>query len=121
MLFGENKVGTGQTRKITEKQFDAEVEAMIATVKREVSPFINDTAEKQETRVREARINQDFFNQTYLPHYFLTEGAPCHREWEELCEMGERLDRPVAIGAPRDHAKSTRLTFARPLKKLLFD
>ena len=40
-----------------------------------------------------------------------------HREWWELCTSNERF---VAIAAPRDHAKSTAITFSYLLACLLF-
>lgn len=41
----------------------------------------------------------------------------CHREWWELCTS---KDRYVAIAAPRNHAKSTAITFAYTLAATLF-
>lgn len=41
----------------------------------------------------------------------------CHREWWELCCS---TDRYVAIAAPRNHAKSTAITFAYTLAATLF-
>ena len=41
----------------------------------------------------------------------------CHREWWELCCSRERY---VAIAAPRNHAKSTAITFAYTLAATLF-
>lgn len=114
MIFNDKK------KKLTPRQFDAELERLVKWVKESVSPFESDTPAKQRARVRRAREDQDFFNETYLPHYFTQPGADFHREAEELAEEGERQERFVAIAAPRGHAKSTRFTFARPLKKILF-
>ena len=41
----------------------------------------------------------------------------CHREWWDLCCSNERY---VAIAAPRNHAKSTAITFAYTLAATLF-
>ena len=41
----------------------------------------------------------------------------CHREWWDLCTSAERY---VAIAAPRNHAKSTAITFAYTLAATLF-
>lgn len=114
MIFNENK------KKLTAKQFDAEVERLVEWVQASVSPFEDDTDDKQQERVRRARDDQDFFNQTYLPHYFNQPSPDFHRELEELIEEGERQQRPVAAAAPRGHAKSTRVTLARTLKKALY-
>jgi len=114
MLFNEKK------KKLSPRQFDEAVKALEEKVKAEVSPFEHDTPKKQQERVRRAREDQDFFNRTYLPHYFKQESPAFHRDMEELTETGEMLQKPVAIAAPRNHAKSTRTTFARPLKKALY-
>ena len=114
MLFNEKK------KKLTPRQFDEEVKQLEQWVKESVSPFVGDTKKKQDARVRRARGDQDYFNTTYLPHYFNQDSPDFHREMEETAEEGERQHRPVAIAAPRGHAKTTRMTFARPLKKALY-
>ena len=114
MFFNEKK------KKLTPRQFDQELEALRDKIKREVSPFDNDSPQKQQDRVRRAGEDQDFFNQTYLPHYFKSASPPFHRDMESLTEAGEELGKPVSIAAPRGHAKSTRISFARPLKKALY-
>jgi len=114
MFFNDQKKIRNQ------RDFDAEVERLVEWVQESVSPFVNDTPKKQEARVRRAREDQDHFNSTYLPHYFTQPGADFHREMEELSEEGERQHRPVAVAAPRGHAKSTRISFARVLKKIVF-
>ena len=114
MIFNEQK------KRLTQKQFDSEVERLVEWVQASVSPFEGDTAEKQAERVRRAREDQDFFNETYLPHYFNQPSPAFHREMEELIDEGERQQRPVACAAPRGHAKSTRVTLARTLKKALY-
>lgn len=112
--------GDQRKKKLTRKQFDDEVAALRETILASVSPFEGDTEAKQTARVRRAREDQDYFNHTYLPHYFTGPSPDFHRDMEELTETGEELGRPVAIAAPRNHAKSTRTTFARPLKKALY-
>jgi predicted phage terminase large subunit-like protein len=112
--------GTDKKRRLTAKQFDAEVEALVRYVQTAVSPFTQDSAEKKEARLRQAREDQDFFNRTYLPHYFNQAAPDFHHEIEAMIEEGERQQRPVGIAAPRGHAKSTRITFAYALKQALF-
>src|SRR5688500_1079576 len=114
MFFNQNK------KKLSAKQFEQEVDRLVEFVKGSVSPFEGDTAAKQQERVRRAAEDQDFFNQTYLPHYFTQPGAEFHREMEDLVDEGEAQQRPVAVGAPRGHSKSTRVSLARALKKILF-
>lgn len=114
MFFGDRK-----RKKLTAAQFDKEVEALVQFVKSSVSPFAHDTKAQQQERVRRAREDQDYFNATYLPHYFPQPSPEFHREMEALIEEGENQQRPVAVAAPRGHAKSTRITFARALKKAI--
>ena len=115
MFFGDNR-----KKKLTKRQFEDELKTLIEFVESSVSPFEHDSKDKQEARVRRARADQDFFNQTYLPHYFTDESPDFHREMEELEAEGERQQRPVAIAAPRGFSKSTRITFAKRLKRALF-
>ena len=70
--------------KITELQFDRAAEELRAWVRESVSPFENDTPEKQKRRKQRARDDLLYFFETYLPHYFYTEFGSFHREWEEL-------------------------------------
>lgn len=114
MFFNDKK------KKLTPRQFEREVEQLVQTVKANVSPFEGDTPEKQAERVRRARDDQEFFNRTYLPHYFSQPSPPFHGEMRELIEEGERQQRPVGIGAPRGHAKSTAITLAYALRKTLY-
>jgi predicted phage terminase large subunit-like protein len=107
-------------KKLTPKQFDQEVERLIAWVRSSVSPFPSDTPEQQRERVRRAREDQDFFDETYLPHYFTEPSAEFHPEMEALIDDGERQQRPVAVAAPRGFSKSTRVSFARVLKRALY-
>lgn len=109
-----------QKKKLTPRQFEREVEQLVQTVKANVSPFEGDTAEKQQARVKRARDDQEYFNRTYLPHYFSQPSPPFHGEMRELIEEGERQQRPVGIGAPRGHAKSTAITLAYALKKVVY-
>ncbi len=113
-------LGDKRKKKLTEKEFEAGVQALIADVKASVSPFPQDTPAKKEARVRRARDDQEYFNTTYLSHYFSGPPAAFHAELETMIDEGERQQRPVAAAAPRGFAKSTRVTFARTLKKALY-
>jgi len=114
MIFNEKR------KKLTARQFDEEVARLIEWVQGAVSPFTGDTKAKQEARVRRAREDQDYFNQTYLPHYFNQESPSFHAEMEELIAEGQVQQRPVIVAAPRGHAKSTRVTFAHTLREVLY-
>ncbi len=67
-------------------------------------------------RIERARHDFEFFCKYYLADYFSAESADFHRE---LVEMVTVHDRGVAA-APREHAKSTHVSFAFPLHQILF-
>ena len=91
---------------LSEPQFDDFVASLRKKIAESVSPFENDTPEKKRARI--ARCADPLtFMQTYMPHYFPSAPADCHAEWCEIADMpGLNL-----IGAPRDHAKTTLVTF----------
>ncbi len=71
----------------------------------------------REERIARGRVDSEFFNRYYLPHYFTAEAAPFHRELSELVETQERF-----IGAaPREHAKSTIVSFATPIRLVCYE
>lgn len=92
---------------ITELQFDDYVVALRKQILDSVSPFEHDTPEKQKERKAACLADPMLFMKTYLPHYFPGEEAPCHHEW---CEMAGTPGFNL-IGAPRDHSKTTTITF----------
>ncbi len=67
---------------------------------------------------RRARGRGDFpwFCRHYLREYFHSEPAPFHRELAELIETRER----VVCAAPREHAKSTVVSFAKALHSICY-
>jgi len=67
-------------------------------------------------RVERARHDFEFFCRYYLADYFSAEPAEFHRE---LVTMVQTHDRGVAA-APREHAKSTHVSFAFPLHQICF-
>jgi predicted phage terminase large subunit-like protein len=101
---------------MTELQFDDYVAALRKQIADSVSPFENDTPEKQAQRIEACRNDDILFMRTYLPHYFPVEEAPCHREW---CEVADTPGLNL-IGAPRDHAKTTVVTFGKRVKRLCY-
>src|SRR5665213_4407715 len=67
-------------------------------------------------RVEPARHDFEFFCRYYLADYFTAEPAEFHRD---LVDMVQTHDRGVAA-APREHAKSTHVSFAFPLHQICF-
>jgi len=106
---------------LTENQFDKWADELKVWIQQSVSPFENDTPAKRRERIAHCADPLEFMR-TYLPHYFASEPASCHAEWCEMADIpGFNL-----IGAPRDHAKTTVITFglriyriARKLRKYI--
>jgi len=94
--------------KLTEHKFDQWAENLKSWIQDSVSPFENDTPEKQAKRIERGKWDKLFFMKTYLPHYFTAEFGDFHEEWGDLSEI---LDECVFVAAPREHAKSTFFTF----------
>ena len=91
---------------LSELQFDDYVSALRKQIAESVSPFEGDTPAKKRARIERCNDPLEFM-QTYLPHYFPSEPASCHDEWCAIADTpGLNL-----IGAPRDHAKTTVITF----------
>ena len=101
---------------LSELQFDDYVAALRKQITDSVSPFENDTPAKRKERIEACRVDDLLFMQTYLPHYFPVDAAPCHAEWCEMADVpGLNL-----IGAPRDHAKTTVITFGKRVKYISY-
>ena len=67
-------------------------------------------------RIERGRHDLQFFCRYYLAAYFSAEPAQFH---SELIEMVQTHDRGVAA-APREHAKSTHVSFAFPLHQICY-
>ncbi|MFZ2948221.1 MAG: hypothetical protein WA003_01935 [Desulfuromonadaceae bacterium] len=91
---------------LSELQFDDYVSALRKQIADSVSPFEGDTPAKKRERIERCNDPLEFMR-TYLPHYFPSEPATCHAEW---CEIADKPGLNL-IGAPRDHAKTTVITF----------
>lgn len=103
--------------KITEFKFDQWAEDLKAWILASVSPFEDDSPQKQQERVEKAGWDKLFFMRTYLPHYFFAEFGEFHEEW---ADFGDLKDEVVLIAAPREHAKSTWFTFGDPLHDICY-
>lgn len=103
-------------RRITKAEYRKKVAEIVSLI-RQTPPF-EDTSSAAKRR-RKARAKQDhfyFFN-TYLPHYFPQPSAQFHREVIGLMEI---RGIPVAVAAPREHAKTTLCTKAYPTHQIVF-
>lgn len=103
---------------LTEGQFDKRADDLRKLIKEGVSPFPDDTLEKQAARKERGRTDKLYWMQTYLPHYFVCAFGDFHQEWQEITE---RRDEFTPVGAPREHAKSTFFSFGDPLHKICYE
>jgi len=102
---------------LTEGQFDKQVDELKKWIRDSVSPFENDTPEKQKARKERGKTDLLFFFATYLPHYFSCEFGECHPEWQEVTELQDQF---ALVGAPREFAKSTFFTLGNPVHKIVY-
>ncbi|MDY7034544.1 MAG: hypothetical protein SV375_00050 [Thermodesulfobacteriota bacterium] len=103
--------------KITEHRFDQWAEDLSAWIKESVSPFENDTPEKQAKRKKRGEWGKLFFMKTYLPHYFTKPFGEFHDEWSDL---GDLRDDCAFLAAPREFAKSTFNSFGDPIHDICY-
>jgi len=85
-----------RVRILTEQQWKKTEAELRELVRRSVSAFEEDTAARKAARLRRAREDRQFFNETYLPHYFHEPPAAMHLELDRLAQITER---PVAVAA----------------------
>jgi hypothetical protein len=102
---------------LTEFKFDQWAEELKGWIAESVSPFEDDTPEKQDLRKSRAKHDQLYFCATYLPHYFSAPYGEFHQEWEELTNIRNEA---VFVAAPREHAKSTFFTFGVPIRNICY-
>jgi hypothetical protein len=103
--------------KLSERQFDIFTDKLRDWIRASVSPFEDDTTEKQTERKERGERDRLYFFHTYLPHYFFAEFETFHEEWSDLADIENDI---VPIGAPREHAKSTFFTFGVPIHDIAY-
>ncbi len=107
-----------QRPKISEYRFDKWTDELREWIRKSVSPFQNDTPEKQAERKDRASWDKLYFFKTYMPHYFSSDFEDFHEEWSELADIRDDF---VLVGAPRGHAKSTFFTFGVPVDDIVHE
>lgn len=102
---------------ITEYRFDQWADDLRGWIRKSVSPFEDDTPEKQRERIERASWDRLYFFKTYLPHYFFVEFEDFHEEWSDLADVQNEIG---LLAAPREHAKSTFFTFGVPIHDIAY-
>ncbi|MEW6386811.1 MAG: phage terminase large subunit [Thermodesulfobacteriota bacterium] len=105
-------------KKMTKGEFQKKVAEILLKLSLEVTPFWEDSPEKQEERLRRAGADPLYFCRTYLPHYFSQAPAPFHYELVNLLEERREVVTPVVAAAPREFAKTTVLAFGYVLHQI---
>ena len=103
---------------ITKSEIRRRIERVRRLIHQKATPFSDVSDKAKEQRKKRSLEDPLFFCKTYLPHYFELDFAPFHKE---LFEYTEIPDEPVFIAAPREHAKSTIVSFAVPLRDICLE
>jgi len=104
--------------KITEYRFDQWAEDLKSWIQESVSPFKDDTPEKQKERIAQGKWDKLFFMETYLPHYFFKPFGEFHEEWAGL---GDLRNECAFLAAPREYGKSTFFSFGDPIHDFVYE
>ncbi|MEW5804317.1 MAG: phage terminase large subunit [bacterium] len=94
------------------------IEKLRKQIHQEATPFPDDSDKAKAERKRRSLEDPAYFFKTYLPHYFPLEFAPFQQEFVEFSELP---DEPTFIAAPREHAKSTLISFGVPLRDICLE
>ncbi len=107
-------------KKYTKAEFRQRADEILLRLSLEVTPFWEDTPEKQGQRLGRAAVDPLYFCRTYLPHYFSHLPAPFHYELVELLEKRGEVLTPAVVAAPREFAKTTVCSFGYVLHQVCF-
>ncbi len=102
---------------ISLRDFDKQVSRILANISARAQPFDKDSNLDKQRRRERAKADKFYFFKTYLPHYFNLAAAEFHHE---LVDLLDKRDSPVAVAAPREHAKSTMVTLGYPLHQICY-
>ena len=106
-------------KKLTEREFQKEVDRLRRLVREGVEAFKDDTLETRKARKERAEKDVLWFMETYLPHFCDEPFAEFHQELIDLADQAKTTE-PMAGDAPRGHAKSTIISFGYVLHKIVF-
>lgn len=106
---------TRRGERLTEKRFWGRIAALEKVAELKGSKFPKDTPAAQLRRKARAVVRPEFFNTTYLPHYFHEAVAAFHLVMYAALETALR----IVVEVPRGHGKSTAVTFAYCLHQVV--
>ncbi len=104
-------------KRLTKKEIELKLQAVLEKLRTEVTPFEDTSETAKEERKERAKKDIRYFFKTYLPHYFNLEFAPFQIELIHLLNI---KGTPVGVAAPREHAKSTIISFGYPLHQIVY-
>ncbi len=107
-----------RTKKLSKKQFEEKVKQIVAYMESETKPFSDSSEEAKNKRLNRAKKDPEYFKTTYLPHYFYKPSGKIHKELDEMANAGKKS--LFAVAFPREHGKSTHLTFATAIHQACF-
>lgn len=108
-------------KKLTKSEFRKRADKILMRLSLEVTPFWDDSEDKQKQRLEKAAADPLYFCRTYLPHYFSHAPAPFHHELVRMLEQGHgEAVTPMVVAAPREFAKTTVCTFGYVLQQICF-
>jgi len=100
------------------KEFEQKMGEIRLRIKENVTPFRDDTKEKQEARKARARVDKLYFAKTYFPHYIESRFSPIHKLLFKLTEI---MGTPVVLAMFRGAGKSVLITLIDKIHKIVFE
>ena len=105
---------SGLRRRMDRRRFDLEIEGLKAQLARMVR--LSDRG--RDKRVERAREDYGYFSRTYFPHLFPDESSEFHAWLDDEATRWGKGDR-ILIAAPRGNAKTTKITRAYVLWRII--
>lgn len=105
-------------RQTTAREFEQKMAELRLRISEDVTPFRNDTKEKQAARIARGRTDKLFFAKTYFPHYCESRFSPIHKLFFKLADV---IGTPVVLAAFRGAAKSVLITLIDKVHKIVFE
>jgi predicted phage terminase large subunit-like protein len=107
------------SKKLSKSEFRRRADKILMRLSLEVTPFWDDSEDKQRQRLARAAADPLYFCRTYLPHYFEHAPAPFHHDLIRMLESrGGDVVTPMAVAAPREFAKTTVCSFGYVLHQI---